>query len=90
VVQIRELKFRKSVEPPPPPPLPPPPPDNRRDNADADAEGVEAMPTDGRAFHPLPAVQMGRGCCGAANLAPAGPAPAASPKPAGRGKGKRT
>jgi hypothetical protein len=28
VVQIRELKFCKSVEPPPQQPLPPPPPDN--------------------------------------------------------------
>jgi hypothetical protein len=44
-VQIRELKFRKSVDPPPPPPSPPSPPDNRRDDADADAdaEGVEEL-----------------------------------------------
>jgi hypothetical protein len=41
---------------------------------------------------PLPAEQVGRGGgrCGAVNLAPAGPAPADSPKLAGRGKGKRT
>jgi hypothetical protein len=67
---------------------PTPPPDNRSDNANADAEGVEAMPI-ADSPPPLPAVQVGRGGGGAANLAPAWPSPAALPKPVGRGKGKR-
>jgi hypothetical protein len=55
LLQIRELKFRKSVEPPPQPPSPQPPPDNSSDNAnvDVDAEGVQATQMAERPPSPL-------------------------------------
>jgi hypothetical protein len=59
--KIRELKFRKSIEPPPPPPSspPPPPPDNSRDDADAGSD------VDGRApFPPPPLRRRGAGAAG--------------------------
>jgi hypothetical protein len=64
-VQIRKLKFRKSVEPPPPQLSPPPPPDNCSNDADAvaNAEGVEAMPM----AEPQPPYQLCRWGAGAAS-----------------------
>jgi hypothetical protein len=68
-VQIRELKFRKSVEPPLPSPLPLPDISRYDNDAYADAEGVRAMPMAGQSPNSPPSCAGGAWGC----LAPAVP-----------------